>query len=279
MYNRTVDDIYNYKYLYRICISICTVSVAANDQGCDRTYYFNSSKITRAASSYSLQYSTVVGEWQDSYRDYNCYTYAIGLCDIGRNPGAFSGQSCDSDTMTVFQIAENAAADLVTDSFSYSCVHITDSRPTSLGYGKLVLAVRKGWEKDEHTDYDYHFMRSTNAIDWYHKPGETNPLKYNLLPDEQYDWDSEYSLNNVEKEGFFIYFGDIYYIIASPYHGTTSTELSGNHYHSGKFHHYEYATICTTCRVVLSTEWRSQVCSGPPCMPPGEIMSIEPVTE
>ncbi len=196
----------------------------------------------------------------------------MGLTDNIYEPGDFSPYTYDHGSMDVEHMALAVKADLLSDSFNYVCVEKTLSRPAAVGSGKLAICIRKG-------TIDFHLMKLITGGVWRHKPGQTHILQYNYLPETSRLWYAEGVYDGTVISSSEIYSGDIWYIIASPYHGTTSTELSGNHYHSGTIHYYEYATICTTCRVVLSTEWRSQVCSGPPCMPPGEIMSIEPETE
>lgn len=42
-------------------------------------------------------------------------------------------------------------------------------------------------------------------------------------------------------------------------------EATGNHYHSGGRHFYEYADVCKVCRKQINTTWRGVICDGPPC--------------
>lgn len=47
---------------------------------------------------------------------------------------------------------------------------------------------------------------------------------------------------------------------------------TGNEYHSGARHYFEYADICRICGKQINTTWTSIVCDGPPC---AVIMKIE----
>lgn len=48
---------------------------------------------------------------------------------------------------------------------------------------------------------------------------------------------------------------------------------TGNNYHSGSKHYYEYADICTGCgdQKANTTTWSVINCSGPPCI---DIMNV-----
>ncbi len=62
---------------------------------------------------------------------------------------------------------------------------------------------------------------------------------------------------------------------SNPYIGQISYRLyryhdyanqpTGNNYHSGSRHYYEYADICIVCGKQINKTWVSVVCSGPPC--------------
>lgn len=43
---------------------------------------------------------------------------------------------------------------------------------------------------------------------------------------------------------------------------------TGNHYHSGNQHYYQYNNKCSTCGYIQNTIWKNYFCPGPPCMPP-----------
>lgn len=42
-------------------------------------------------------------------------------------------------------------------------------------------------------------------------------------------------------------------------------EYTGNEYHSGGRHYFEYADVCKICNKQINTTWTSVICSGPPC--------------
>lgn len=42
-------------------------------------------------------------------------------------------------------------------------------------------------------------------------------------------------------------------------------EYTGNEYHSGGRHYFEYADVCQICNKQINTTWTSVICSGPPC--------------
>ena len=44
-----------------------------------------------------------------------------------------------------------------------------------------------------------------------------------------------------------------------------ANQYTGNQYHSGARHYFEYADICEICNKQINTTWTSVVCSGPPC--------------
>lgn len=47
-------------------------------------------------------------------------------------------------------------------------------------------------------------------------------------------------------------------------HNLTNNNLTGNNYHSGTKHYYEYIGLCAGCGESIYF-WESQSCSGPPC--------------
>lgn len=56
-------------------------------------------------------------------------------------------------------------------------------------------------------------------------------------------------------------------------HGDMTQSYTGNNYHSGSKHYYEYADICTGCgdQKANTTTWSVINCSGPPCI---DIMNV-----
>lgn len=58
--------------------------------------------------------------------------------------------------------------------------------------------------------------------------------------------------------------GMIRYVVFR-YHDYETT-LTGNDYHQGAFHYYEYASVCSICNKTENNWWEKQVCGGPPCI-------------
>ena len=69
-----------------------------------------------------------------------------------------------------------------------------------------------------------------------------------------------------------LYDSSIYYILFKSAHSYTHS-YTGNNYHSGSKHYYEYADICTGCgdQKANTTTWSVINCSGPPCI---DIMNV-----
>ncbi|CAM4393542.1 hypothetical protein [Paenibacillus typhae] len=155
-----------------------------------------------ALASYSLQDSTVIGAWSDSYRYYNCYGYAIGN-QVFKDPGYHSGKSF-SISMGVSEIADLTVSDL--DALGY-WGYKTTTKPASLAYYQRVVAVRKG-------SNDYHFMKGdTSGSDWTHKPAGNSPMRWNFTSPGYKVWTNESSYQNVNYAATTSYTSAIYYVI------------------------------------------------------------------
>ena len=141
--------------------------------------------------------------------------------------------------------------------FSNQCVAITTTAPTSLSSGQSCICVRKAID-------DYHFMKLISGS-WYHKPGNTHILKYKYTPTASREWTNECSFEGVSYEGYTTYDSAIYFLIYSQNHGSTTYTKTGNDYHAGAKHFYEYGQKCDSCGVFVSTTWTIRACSGPPC--------------
>jgi len=191
---------------------------------------------------YELIYSLVMdsngqwvssgGDYHYSYAQYNCYFYAIDKPDLNyyyggyRDPGFYSGgtddPSYDPFNETAYNWALQAKADL--EHFWCTDVVITGIAPDPLTLGpqQKLICVRLGTWDDYPYITDYHYMKY-NAGDgfWYHKPGDSAPLRYLYEPADEACWDdirNEYVWTNegnyfgIEEESYITYFGDIYYI-------------------------------------------------------------------
>ena len=80
-----------------------------------------------------------------------------------------------------------------------------------------------------------------------------------------------HAIDNIPP-GYFSnpYIGQYSYAIFR-YHDYVN-QHTGNQYHSGGRHYFEYADICEVCYKQKNTTWTSIVCNGPPC---AVIMKIE----
>ncbi|MCL2079499.1 MAG: hypothetical protein FWH17_06600 [Oscillospiraceae bacterium] len=211
-----------------------------------------------APTRYTLQDSTVYGSWSDTYLDYNCYGYALGRTDIAKSPGYFSAGSFDIN-LPIFSMAALVKNDLKSSSFSQNCVKLTTIRPSSVAAGETAICIRKGHN-------DFHFMKLFGST-WRHKPGRRAILQYNYLPSTSRNWTNENSLYGIAYEGDTVYNSDIYYIIFKSNHNSTY-KWTGEHYHSGSRHYFQYGYICNGCGEITGMSWTNVACSGPPCQMP-----------
>lgn len=153
-----------------------------------------------------LQHSTRHGSWNNLYLKYNCYGYAIGT-QRGIDPGYYSGYSYDT-SWEISEIASYVKKDL--EALGY-IVSVSTMRPVSLASGQNLICVRRG-------TYDYHFMKCS-GVSWYHKPGDTNPLKYNYSSANYTIWDNESIRYETINEPTYTYSSKIYYITYSTQSG------------------------------------------------------------
>ncbi len=97
-------------------------------------YQRNIAQIPWTAVTYTLQDSTVYGNWSDSFLYYNCYAYSVGRTDSFYWPGKFSNVPNPDNfdiTDSISSLASDVKDDLKSVSFSNKCVTITSTRPTS----------------------------------------------------------------------------------------------------------------------------------------------------
>lgn len=214
---------------------------------------------------YTLQYSTLHSWNPSTMPNYNCYAYALGrssACD----PGDFSGQSYNhlADISTVANVVK---ADLK-GQLRYSCVKKQTSRPSSTSGWTNAIAVRKDTTLDVGFN-DYHFAKLSSS-NWYHKPGRTAVLKFKNAPTNTVSWTNE-AYNGSYHAPSIWYESSIVYLLYKTNHGSTVYTWTGNHYHSGAQHYYEYGNKCQSCDEFVSTTWTSTPCSGPPCHTPWSV--------
>lgn len=225
-------------------------------------------------ANYGLQDSTVY-QMPSNMANYNCYAYALGRSS-SCSPGEFSGHGNMTQTtlknMSIYEVAQYVKDDLQSSTLNKKCVKITYTRPSynSLVSGQSAICVRKG--DNGNGAYDYHFMKLFSGDTWRHKPGRTAILTYDYLPSNSRVWLSEGYNGSNTIYGDIVYDSSIYYILFKSTHSYTHG-YTGNNYHSGSKHYYEYADICTGCgdQKANTTTWSVINCSGPPCI---DIMSV-----
>ncbi len=196
---------------------------------------------------------------------YNCYAYAIGRSSAC-NPGDFSGQSYNH--MADISTVANVVKDDLKGQLGYNCVKKQTSTPSSTSGWTNVIAVRKDTTLDVGFN-DYHFAKLSSS-NWYHKPGGTAVLKFNNAPSNTVDWTNE-AYDGTYHAPSIWYDSSIVYLLYKASHGTTVYTWTGNHYHSGTRHYYEYGYKCPDCGDFVSTTWTSLPCSGPLCNTPWSV--------
>ena len=219
---------------------------------------------------YALQNSTLYSWNAATMPGYNCYAYAVGIT-FSCNPGYFSGRSYD-DTTDIGTFASIVKADLQ-DGLGQSCVKVQGNRPSSIGSWSNVIAVRRDTNCDIGFN-DYHFAKLSSGS-WYHKPGPTAVLKFNSAPSNSIIWTNE-AYNGVYHAPTIWYESNIMYLLYKTAHGNTTYTWTGQHYHSGSKHFYQYGYLCSDCGEYTNTVWTSVSCSGPPCATP---WSLTPTPE
>gem|GEM_PF-1375310 len=258
---------------YRVVAnSPVTFSVGCEIVSAVNKYLGRESSIKDSSFSYGatrgLNDSTVVGSWSNSYYNYNCYAYAVGMTDAFYWPGMYSNVPNSSNfdiSVSISTLAAHVKNDLASSHYSYNCIKVVSTRPTSFQSGQKCICIRKGSD-------DFHFMKLSSGF-WYHKPSWTNPLKYKYTPSNSTYWTNEAYAKD-PSTGVMTYYSastqytsNIRYIVYSTTH-TTNYGWTGESYHSGSYHYYKYGDICQECGTVLNPVWIKRPCSGPPCSEP-----------
>lgn len=155
----------------------------------------NSTDLIQTRAIASLRDNTVYGSWDDDYKNYNCYGYAIGYYDK-IDPGSLSNNSISMET-SISDIAGSVRADL--QALGYTVLTVSATMPTvTVSDHTNLICVRKDVDGvyllvngSYYLIKDYHFMKLGQDGYWYHKPGETNPLRYHFTPTNSSVWISE----------------------------------------------------------------------------------------
>ncbi|MBQ7341373.1 MAG: hypothetical protein IJW41_04325 [Oscillospiraceae bacterium] len=225
------------------------------------------------AVAYTLQYSTKYDWDASTMPKYNCYAYVLGKTDKFYDPGDFSGGSYN-DEENVGELAALIEADLK-EGLNKDCVKILTTLPSSTS-GWSVIAARKDTTHDSITgDNDFH-VAMKDGSSWYHKPGGTAILKFNSAPSNSVAWTNEWYDSQGYHDGFVEYESELRFILYKSEHGSTTYKYTGQNYHSGTRHYYQYGDLCADCGKYTYTEWISSACSGPPC---SNVMGITPTPE
>ena len=164
-----------------------------------------SSQMSR--SNYVLQRSTPIGNWSEEYRNYNCYAYAVEYTNDKYTPGEIYNLSDDE-----FRLNNTLAAnyELIRMDLLYLGYHCISLNPTNISYNKWNNGYRAICYR--FSMYDFHFMRMDSSY-WSHKPGESQPLRFNYWPYDTPTWTNEGIFEGVAQEGFAYYNSPVQYIM------------------------------------------------------------------
>lgn len=199
------------------------------------------------------------GSWSNSFTQYNCYGYAVGYYDL-INPGhiAWMNEGHDYDdyvynaTAKLAFIATWVKNDL--ESLGYSVEFPTTTRPdmTVTAHTHLICLRRA-----ENLSHDFHFMKLGQDGDWYHKPGQTNPLKYKYVPSNSRVWICE-GYDGVDD----VYFYDSSYLYDSTiFYIEYTTPHEWEYVYCGSGQHINTCTICEeTTGAAISCTYLNDVC-------------------
>ena len=183
--------------------------------------YYNSFSLP---STYTLSYNnilednTVHGSWTNAYKNYRCYSYVMDYTyyvQPGQIKWIISGNNKDDYSYNyaaanIQTIAEQVIEDL--NKLGYqNIVSSTSMLNTTVSLHTHLICMRK----DTDTTYDYHFMQLGLDGYWYHKPGQTNPLRYKYSPSNDRVWTAEGydgETNRYYRYDNVTYDSEIYYI-------------------------------------------------------------------
>jgi hypothetical protein len=208
-------------------------------------YYGTAQRNSLAARSvFYLEHSWVLntagvwsnsnGYWEDAWEYYNCYSYAIGRTDSKHNPGDFALTGTFYYSIPIYDLALLVKDDL--EFLGYSNVYVTYTAPDPafLDPHQKLICVRTGpyigGFGGENGFKDFHFMKYNREDGyWYHKPGESAPLKYKYQPSNNIIWTDEQSREGTEYEHHIEYNSDIWYIVYSILPTPTANPTGGTY--------------------------------------------------
>ena len=195
----------------------------------------------------SLRESTVITSWIEEFTYYKCYGYAIDLI-AKMNPGFTQENSGFSLSMAIGSMANLVVEDL--QNLGYSNVEADSTMPdvNNLCTNEHIICIRKGTE-------DFHFMKYT-AGEWRHKPGLSQILRYNRVPNNLIVWTNEGAQYDVVYSGNITYDSMIYYISYGAQH-TNSYE----HQYSSSLGD-THTLCCGTCDKVFANPVKCTYVAG-----------------
>ena len=164
-----------YGYIFMQYFSNAIIAVVRSYYGYDEMSAFT--LIT--SNENILEDSIPIGPYNVSYDNYNCYAYVLGYrysiepgyIDAGYDQNQVSSIPYDDiDDMVGYVVA-----DLVSLNYTNINARATNLVPIQgVTVHNRIICLR--WETT--TGGDFHFMKLEEDGCWYHKPGQTTPLKY-----------------------------------------------------------------------------------------------------
>lgn len=186
------------------------------------------------------------------------------------NPGFSSNAVINWYTVNAQTLANHVKNDLKSSFFNQKCVKVTTVRPTAsiLSSVSKAICIRKG--QSSAGEPDYHLMKLTSN-GWLHKPGQTAVLRHKLTLSPATTWLCEATLEGSYWMRFDMdYTGSIYYLTYKAEH-SYSLDYTGENYHSGAFHYYQKAYVCSHCGDSYGAYYERIPCGGSPHITPNGI--------
>ena len=247
---RQVEENPNAQFTFNYTVLL---KFAKEIKGAVNDYYGGTERPCVRARVDDLQDNTVYGEWKDEYETYNGYAYAIGyhlLMDPGTLKWINDGNSISdfyfNQMANVYTIAGWVKEDL--ESLGYTVGQPTTTMPsTNVGGHTNLICIRKdttGYPSLYGIQYDYHLMRKGTDGYWYHKPGDSNPLRYKYIPTNSRIWVMEgYTGQMYFRDEDLTYESEIYFLEYTTTH-SWAYEYYGNDRH---------IKTCTVCGIITGS--------------------------
>lgn len=233
--NTNVEFVFSYDALEAFSYEIKAIVLEYYDGYLPATFEWSYSNI--------LEDNTVYGSWSSDYLNYRCYSYVMGY-DEYVQPGQIewillgnqsSAYQYNFYSANIEAIAGNVEDDLEKLGYSYSEAS-TVMPNTNVSLHTHLICMRK----DADTSGDYHFMELGTDGYWYHKPGKTNPLRYDSVPSNDVPWVVECydgSTGKYIRDTDITYESEIYYIEYTTPHEWDYASAGTN----------QHERVCTIC--------------------------------